>query len=116
MIKDIKNTNNFRKTADDCGLADTECPPDCDGKSVSKAFVIRNGFDGCQCKECDCAKNKIPEEEDLGSLFERYQVWKSKTPGELVDELARKMVDIRCTRAYCDEESEYGYGGVGPLD
>ena len=48
-------------------------------------------------------------------MFERYQVWKSKTPGELVDELARKMVDIRCTRAYYDEGSKYRYGGVGPL-
>ena len=125
-----------------CDEAETECPPDCDGKKCFKSYCNQcNGFDGCQCscgksdnedsdgsdtdeskcdkawlpdpkawlpkpkmkycdcKECDCFENKIPDEEDLGFLFERYQVWKSKTPGELVDELARKMVDIRYTRA-----------------
>ena len=72
---------------------------------------IKSPSKECDCKECDCAENKIP---DLGYLFEKYQVWNSKTPGEMVKELAEKIIEVRYERADRDEEPKYGYGGIGP--
>ena len=62
--------NSFEGCQCSCGESDHD---DSDGSECDKAWLPdpkawlpKPKMKYCDCKECDCAQNKIPDEEDLG--------------------------------------------------
>ena len=73
----------------------------------------------CDCEECNCALNQKLGNEN----YQKYLVWRSQTPGELVEELAAKIIELRGGPYVPPSErpvpvsprvQKYGPDGVGP--
>ena len=90
-----------------------ECGPDPDD-SDSESYEYDPDDCDCYSKECDCESCKCSEIKRTSSdKYRKYQIWNSKTPGDLIKELAKKMHDVRYQRAFEDTPCKYGPGGYG---
>ena len=63
-------------------------------KFAEKTDVCDEYSKDCGCQRCNCAENK----KISNKHYQTYQVWRSGTPGELVEELANKIVLLRKDR------------------
>lgn len=100
----------------DCELGkrtQCNCGPDPDD-SDSESYEYDPDDCDCYSKECDCECCPCSEIKKTSSdKYRKYQLWNSKTPGDLVKELATKMHDVRYERAFEDTPCKYGPGGYG---
>ena len=94
---------------------DTEDSDECDCKD-------RTYSEECDCENCDCALTKL-KESSYYEIYKKYKLWESETPGDLVKELAEKIIELRGgrfvpnryrARSVSPRVDKYGPDGVGP--
>ena len=82
---DLNNSANMRQT---CYLGANP------HKFAEEILVCDEYSKECDCENCNCAENQKISSEN----YQKYRVWRSQTPGELVEELAKKVVLLRNDR------------------
>ena len=101
-----------------CDLSNSE-PQTCLSDNSPNAVCDSYNDCECDCDQCNCAENQKLGDEN----YQKYLVWRSQTPGELVEELAEKIIELRGgryvpsrspVRSVSPRVQKYGPDGVGP--
>ena len=123
--EDIDNSDNLEEFDDGSDVTDDdEVSDEIEGPIVPNECdcLDRSYSAECDCEKCNCAQTKL-QESSFYEIYEKYHVWKSQTPGGLVEELAEKIVELRGGPyvspskrpvSVSQKVDKYGPDGVGP--
>ena len=77
-------------------IAETNGGCDCRCALLPPGFAVGEAYKKleCDCDRCNCLENIWIASEN----YQKYLVWRSKTPGELVEELKKKIIFLRKDR------------------
>ena len=128
--EDIDNSDDLDEfdDSDDSITDDDEASDEFEGSFVPNECDCENKeyCTDCHCEKCNCAQTKLQREQDSDphyAICKRYQEWQSQTPGELVEELSEKIVELRGGPyvspskrpvSVSPKVDKYGPDGVGP--